>query len=115
MILLTVNQTIEVVLGGAVATAQPHLYASFVDLDNGELSVPAPTTGLTNSTTPVTWVNDPVSGARQVKYLSLFNADTANVTVTVSINDNGTLRTLLVATLATGERLEYVDSVGFKA
>lgn len=114
MIILTNNQTIEVVLGGAITTAQPHLYASFVDLDNGELTVPSPTTGLTNSTTPVTWVNDPAAGARQVKYLSLYNADTVNVVVTVSINDNGTLRTLLVDTLAAGERIEYVDGTGFK-
>lgn len=114
MILLADNQTLNIVLTAAVATAQPQLYASFVDLANFELTAPPSVTALTNSTTPVVWVPSPAAGMRQVKYLSCFNADTAPVEVTVSIDDDGDVRTLLVATLAEGERIEYVDTDGFK-
>lgn len=114
MILLADNQTLNIVLTAAVATTQPDLYASFVDLANAELTAPSPVTNVTNSTTPVVWVPSPAAGIRQVKYLSCYNKDTAPVEVTISIDDDGTLRTLLVVTLNVGERIEYVDSEGFR-
>lgn len=116
MILLNNVQSLQIVLSGAVATAQPHFYAGYVDLASGALTTPAPVTGTTNSTTAVTWVAAPAaSTTRQVKALSLYNADSAAVTVTVRINDNGTNRTLLVSSLLPGDRLEYVDSQGWRS
>lgn len=114
MILLNNLQSLQVVLAGAVATAQPHLYAGYVDLASGILSTPAPVTGTTNSTTAVTWVAAPAaSTVRQIKALSLYNADTASVTATIRINDNGTNRTLLVVTLLPGETLQFIDAAGW--
>ncbi|ALN79515.1 hypothetical protein [Lysobacter antibioticus] len=114
MILLNDLQVLQIVLSGAVATSQPHFYAGYVDLASGILSTPAPVTGTTNSTTAVTWVAAPAaSTVRQVKALSLYNADTSSVTATVRVNDNGTNRTLRVVTLLPGQSLEYVDTAGW--
>ncbi|SDX53148.1 hypothetical protein [Lysobacter enzymogenes] len=114
MILLNNLQSLQVVLAAAVATAQPQFYAGYVDLAAGALSTPAPVTGTTNSTTAVTWVTAPAaSTTRQVKALSLYNADTTSVTATVRVNDNGTIRILLVATLLPGQTLQFVDGVGW--
>jgi len=115
MILLNNLQSLQILLAGAVTTAQPQFYAGYVDLAAGALTTPAPVTGTTNSTTAVTWVAAPAaSTVRQAKYLSLYNADTAAVTATVRVNDNGTFRTLAVVTLRPGETLEYADGVGFE-
>lgn len=116
MIMLNSLQTLKVVLAGAVATNEPHLYASSVDLTATGLTPVDPATGLTSGATAVTLVAPPASGViRQVKYLSCFNADTASVVATVFIDDDGDLRTLITETLAAGARLEYRDSHGFSA
>lgn len=115
MILLADNQTLNIVLTAAVATTEADLYASYVDLANAELTAPSPVTLVTNGTTPVVLVASPATGGiRQVKYLSCYNKDTAPIEVTVSFDDDGDVRTLLVVTLNEGERIEYVDSDGFK-
>lgn len=116
MILFNNVQSLQVVLAGAVATAQPTFYAGYVDLAANALATPPPVTGATNGVTAVTVVAAPApSTVRQLKYASIYNADSAAVTVTVRINDNGTNRTLLVSSLLPGDRLEYVDSQGWRS
>lgn len=111
--LLTNLQSLQVVLAGAVATTQPVLYAGFADHTTTTFT-PGTSTGTTNSTTAVTWVAAPAASTmRQAKVLSLYNADSASVTATVRVNDNGTNRILLVATLLPGQSLQFVDGVGW--
>lgn len=111
MILLTSSDSLQVVLAGAPATTQPVLYASYADL-GADTFTPGTSNGTTNGTTAATWVVAPAaSTTRQVKYLSLYNADTGTVTVTARIN---TTRTLVKVALAAGERLEYTDGNGFR-
>lgn len=114
MILLDSSDSLQVLLAGAVATTQPVLYAAYADHGAGTFT-PGSSSGATNGATAVDWIAAPASGIkRQAKYLSLYNADTANVTATVRVVDNATNRILLKITLATGERLEFLDGEGFR-
>lgn len=115
MILLDSSDTLEVLLAGAITTSQGVLYAAYADIaSDGSTFAPGSASGATNSTTAVTWVGSPASGqVRQIKYLSLYNADTASMTVTVRVVDNATNRILIKTTLAAGARLEFVDGAGF--
>jgi hypothetical protein len=115
MILLTATtMTLQVVLDAAPTTTQATLYAAWADHTSVAFT-PGQTNGLSNGTTAVDIVGAPgASTQRQVKYLSIYNSDTASMTVTVRLNDNTTLRTLERVTLLTGERIEFVDGVGFR-
>lgn len=116
MIILTSTDSLEVLLAGAVTTNQAVLFAAFVDVDATTFAATAGdnSSGLTNGTTAVTWLAAPASGSfRQVKFLSLYNADTASITATVQFNDGTNTRILLKVTLAAGERLHYALDGGF--
>lgn len=114
MILLdATTKSLQIVLGGAVATNQLPFSASYVDVEATTWGVTgmAENDGQSNGATAVTVVAAPGSGdRRQVKTLAVHNADTANVTITVRVNNNGTFRTIFKATLATLENLYYGDS-----
>ena len=87
MILLdNINRSLQVVLAGAVTANQLPVVASYVDIAQGGFTMQAAATSTTatNSTTPVTAVAAPGAAVtRQLKYLSIQNADTAPATVTV--------------------------------
>lgn len=110
MILLdSTLKSLEVVLGGAITTNQLTWTAHYVDLDaTFAISAASETDGVTNNTTAVSMVAAPASGhTRQIKYLSVKNKDTVAATVTIRINNNGTIRELPSVTLQAGEYLEY--------
>ena len=115
MILLNSTDTLQVFLGGATTTTPGVLYAAFVDIAaDGSTFAPGKASAPTNGATDVTLLASPASGKfRQVKYLSVYNADSVNMTVTVQITDSGTDRVLIVKELTPGQRLEYVDGNGF--
>ena len=114
MILLDSSDSLQVLLAGAVATSQPVLYAAFADHAPGSFT-PGSSSGATNGATAVDWVAAPSEGnERQVKYLSLYNADTTPVVATVRVVDNASNRILLKVSLLTGERMEYLDGKGFR-
>jgi hypothetical protein len=114
MILLDSSDSLQVLLAGAITTSQGVLYAAYADHDATSF-IPGSTSGATNSTTAVDWVTAPAAGkTRQIKYLSLYNADTVAMVATVRVVDNATNRILIKKTLAAGERLEYVDGDGFQ-
>ena len=120
----TTTRSIEVLLGGAVATNQLPIvasyadselpaYASFADLRLAQ-ETQATNQTATNNTSVVTAVAAPGSGdQRRLKYLSVYNADTAEAIPTVRLNDNGTTRILAKPTLAVGDTLYYVEGIGF--
>lgn len=108
------NMSLEVLLGGAVTTSQWEVVTAFVDI-TPTTYVPTGLATVTNSATPVTVVAAPAASTqRQVKYLSMYNADTVSGTVTVRINTGGTTRRTRVVTLATLESLVW-DGVTWKA
>lgn len=97
IILDATTRSVEVLLGGAVTTNQLPIVASYVDNTTTSYT-PGSSNTQSNNTTAVTAVAAPASSTqRQVKLLTVTNADTAAATVTVRYNDNGTTRTLFKA------------------
>lgn len=118
MILLdSTTRTLEVLLAGAITTNQLPWTASYVDISTAStfaLSAAAASNGATNSGTAVTMVSAPAaSTSRQIKLLTVFNADTVAATVTVRLNDNGTTRIMWKGVLQTAETLTFVHTAGF--
>lgn len=64
--------------------------------------------GAMNSTTQVTLVSAPAAATqRGVRNTTFFNRDTIAHTITIKLNDNGTLRTLDSQTVAAGQAWMY--------
>ena len=109
LLLNATTKSLEIVLAGAITTSQLPYTAHYVDITTATAAVSsmAESDGTSNSTTAVTVVAAPgASTTRQVKYLSVYNADTVAATVTIQINNNGTARKIAKITLQPGETLE---------
>lgn len=101
------TKTLEALLDGAPATNQLPWVTSWGDLTATAI-VPDGDDGVTNGVTAVTIV--PAPGAdtkRQIRNITIYNADTASRIVTVRLNNNGTTRQMVKATLAPGDSLVY--------
>lgn len=114
IILDATNRSLEVVLAAAITTNQLPVVSSYVDVTTTTYT-PGSSTTATNSTTGVTIVAAPGAATqRQIKFLSIHNADTAAAVVTVRYNDNTTLRTLCKVSLPAGDTLQYTDGEGWR-
>lgn len=103
-------ESIVAVLAAAVATAQPVAEAAYADTP-AAATVAGASTAL-NSATAATIVAAPASGfQRAVRSLSIYNRDTATVTVTVSKVVSGTTYPLAKVGLLPGQTLCMVDGV----
>ncbi len=110
----TTTKSLEVKLAGAVTTNQLVYSANYVDTNLSGVPV-SETNGLTNNGTAVTMVSAPASTKRRiVKSFSIYQKDTVDAVVTVQINDNGTLRPLVVITIPVGATLMYTESDQWK-
>lgn len=110
----TTTRKLQALLGGAVATTEPGCVVSWSDKTATTYTGGA-TVIATNGTTPVDICAAPgASTVRDVDYISIRNNDTASISLTVRYNDNGTTYALIVATLATLEKLEYTHATGWK-
>lgn len=116
IVLDATTKSLQILLGGAVTTNQLVFTASYADyIASPAAFTPGANDGATNNTTAVTLVAAPAASTqRQVKRINVYNADTAQATVTIRLNNGGTLRTMLTVTLQTGERIEYEDAEGFR-
>lgn len=108
------TRKLQVVLAGAVATAQLPVMVAYSDKTvtayTGAVQV-----SNTNSTVAVDICNSPAaSTVRDIDYLSVRNSDTAAATVTIRYNDNAVLYTIVTATLSIGDHLVYVHGDGWK-
>lgn len=114
MFLDAITKSLEVYLGGAVAANQLPIYANYVD-HTTSAATPGTTDTQTNGVTAVTAVAAPGgSTQRQVKMLSIYNADTAAVTIYLRLNNNSTMRIIRRCTLNPGETWAYTQESGFK-
>lgn len=115
MIILTAQtDNLQAVLAGSVTANQLHCMTSWRDVTTSTYT-PGRTLALTNNVTDVNIVPAPgASTQRVVDYISVFNADTANQTVTVKLDANGTEYIIWKGVLGTGEKLEYTDKIGFQ-
>lgn len=99
LVLDATNKTIQAVMSGAAATTNPDFTAAYADSTTNSL-VEGANDGALTGTSPVTLVAAPAASTRRViKSITIQNRDTAAVTVTISYNNNGTLRTLAKVTL----------------
>lgn len=111
MVLSTTTDKIDIVLGGSVTANQLRCISTFTDVNTK--SVGRNVTN-TNNTTDVVLVPAPSANRiRQVDYISVYNQDTANASVTIKYDANGTEYTMWTGVLGAGERLEYVPSEGW--
>lgn len=114
MILDTTSKTIEVILGGAITTNQLEITADWVDTQNGLTFAPGGTLLLTNGVTAVTAVASPAANTqRQVKAITVYNADTVNAVVTVRLFDGTNRRRHVVVTLTPGQSLVFTPEGGW--
>ena len=106
------TKTIVAKLSGAVTTTQPDYNSSWDDiraLPTRDI-IPGSTDGLLNDTSYVTIAAAPAASYyRNIKYVSIYNADTVTVQATVYLDNNGTKRALITATLEPGYALIYND------
>jgi hypothetical protein len=114
LILSATTDKVQVVLSGNITTNQLRCYSSYNDTTTTSIT-PGRIVTLTSNTTPVDIVTSPsASTQRVVGYLSVYNSDTANATVTINLVSSSTNYGLYKATLLPGEKLEYQQGQGFK-
>ncbi len=103
LILDATTKSIEVAMSGAAATTNPDFTAAWAD-DTGSAFTEGASDGALNGTSAVTLVAAPASSTRRVvKTITIENKDTAAVTLTISYNNNSTLRTIAKVTLNVGD------------
>ena len=103
IILDSTTKSITVAMSGAAATTNPDFVAAWADNTSTSFTEGA-TDGTLNGTTQVTLVAAPAASTqRAVKTITIENKDTAPVTIIVTYNNNGTLRTIAKTTLQVGD------------
>jgi hypothetical protein len=113
IVLDTTTRKLQLKLAGAKATNDCPSVATYVDVATSTYA-PGSNNAVTNGVTAVDIVAAPaVSTQRQVKLLSVQNEDTAEITLSVIYNDNGTQRTMWKGLMSVGDNLLYTDGHGF--
>lgn len=114
MIILTeTTDKIQVVLDAAVATTQLQCIASYRDASVYDFA-PNRSVVASNNTTAVDLVSGASAGySRAIDYISIYNKDTASALVNVNAVLNSASYTLWRGHLGIGEKIEYVEGMGF--
>lgn len=103
LVLDSTTKSLVVAMAGAAATTNPDFTAAWAD-DTGTVFTEGATDGALNGTSSVTLVAAPASSTRRViKNVTIQNRDTAAVTLTISYNNNSTLRQVAKVTLNVGD------------
>ena len=112
IVLDAATKALEYKLAGTVTTNNVPFTVSYIDVLDSDQSVSdiASGDGTCTGATAVVMVTGPAAGhTRQVKSFNIHNADTTGATITVQLNNNGTLRTIWKGAVLTLENLEYGD------
>jgi len=103
LILDATTKSIVVAMSGAAATTNPDFTSAYAD-NTGTAFTEGANDGALNGTASVTLVAAPAASTRRtVKTITIENRDTAAVTLTISYNNNSTLRTIVKVTLQVGD------------
>jgi len=114
IVLSQTTDNLQVVLGGAITTNQLECMVSWRDRTSTTFTADRTVT-TTNNTTDVTIAAAPAASTQRViDFISIYNKDIVNAVVTVKLDANGTEYILCKVTLATTERLQYQEGVGFQ-
>lgn len=114
IILSATNQSLEMDLEATVASTQLDYIVSYVDVTTTTYA-PAGSDGTSNNTTAVTIVSAPgdASTQRQIKQITIYNADSASAVVTIQKVNGANTRILCKVLLETTDTLQYNDGEGF--
>ena len=113
MVIDNTNETIELLLGGAVTTNQATFSCSFNEISSTTFTG-SETNGASNNTTPVTLISSPSAGfQRQLRELIIENNDTATMTVTIRYNNTSVTRIIIKAIIDSGDSLTYTADGGW--
>lgn len=114
LVLSETNDQIQIVLNAPVTTNQLRCMSVWRDVTTTAYT-PGRTLVNTNNASDVNLVPAPAASTqRVVDFISVYNSDTATAQVTIKFDANGTEYTLWNGALATGEKVEYVEGVGFR-
>ena len=103
LVLDTTTKTMTAAMAGAATTTNPAFVTAYSD-DTGTSFTEGSSDGALNGTTQVTLVAAPAASTKRlIKSIFIQNKDTASVTLTITVNNNGTLRNLAKVTLAVGD------------
>lgn len=103
LVLDATTKSIVCAMAGTATTTNPDFTAAWAD-NTGSAFTEGATDGALNGTNSVTLVAAPgASTRRAIKTITIQNRDTAAVTITVSYNNNSTLRTIAKVTLQVGD------------
>lgn len=121
LILTGYNKSLKAVMSGAI-DPEIQFVVMWEDYDKSGKYLGADMTLITsNDTTEVELVATPNVEAeskdtiRKIRYINVYNADDASVTVSIFIDDAATNWLLLKATIATLENLHYDEGAGWKS
>lgn len=114
MIILTeTTDRLQIVLAGNVTANHLQCVAFWRDVTTTAFT-PGRSVAVSNNTTDANIVASPAeSTQRIIDLLTVYNTDTANATVTIKFDANGTDYTLWRGILGVGEMLQYNDKNGF--
>lgn len=114
IILSETTDHIDIVLAATVTTNQAQCFTSWRDRTSTTF-VAGRTVINSNNTTDANISGSPAASTQRViDYISIYNNDTVNMTVTIKLDANGTEYILLKTTLAPTEKIEYLEGQGFK-
>jgi len=113
-VLDTTSKKIQAKLGGAPATINPDIVASWAD-DTGSSFVEGSTDSVLNGSTLVDVVASPAASTRRViKNITIFNRDTAAVVLSVYFVNGGTSRLIYSGSVAAGSTWTTDTTQGLK-
>lgn len=113
IVLSETTDNLQVVLGGSVATNQLQCFTSWRDRTSTTF-VAGRTVAVTNNTTDVNLAAAPAASTQRIiDFISVFNADTDDRTVTIKIDANGTEYILWRDVLSPGDSVRFVEGNGF--
>jgi hypothetical protein len=112
IILSEITDSLQAICGESHSTA-PQCFTSWRDRTSTTF-IAGRTVINTNGTTAVTLVASPTGiTQRIIDFLTIYNADTINATITVRFNANSVIYILFKVTLAAGETLVFQEGKGF--
>jgi len=110
LLLPSTSDSLELVTSAAVAV---DYVAAWADHTSSGVAASAGTGQVSTATTTTIVAAPGASTQRQIRGLTLRNAGTADVTVTVQAKPSGTARTIIKAAIQPGETLAYSDGRGW--
>ena len=107
LILDSTGASIQVAMSGAAATTNPTYTVAYAD-NNGTAFTEGANRGALNGSTDVTVVANPASGYRRiVKDMTIYNGDTAPVTIFIKYDVSATQRTIAKIVMAVGDSWNF--------